>query len=179
MLHGRHSVQQEDGGAPTAHRGSKGGGRGAESCNYRCHRASEAAEERVYTSKYFQGGEDFSALFAGTLNIHPVSANLTSDPTTGLGNWFADQIVTVLLEGTDDEGVRLCPPMPVGPDGAFGGLTSQDALDIANYIKSLPPAENDVGPMCAWPPQPPPVDGGSLDGAGIDGLASVDTSTSG
>jgi len=27
--------------------------------------------------------------------------------------------------------------MPVGPSGAYGGITDQDALDIANYIKSL------------------------------------------
>ena len=115
------------------------------------------------TSKYFQGGEDFSAFFAGTLNIHPVSANLTSDPTTGLGNWTASQIITVLKQGKDDQGTGICPPMPVGPDGAYGGLTDQDATDIANYIKSLPPAVNDVPDMCSWPPAPPPADGGALD----------------
>ena len=123
------------------------------------------------TSKFFQGGEDFSAFFAGTLNIHPVSANLTSDPTTGLGNWTAAQIVTVLHQGVDDEGVGLCPPMPVGPNGAYGGITDADALDIANYIKSLPPAVNDVGPACVWPPVPA-VDGGGIDGAGIDSATS-------
>jgi mono/diheme cytochrome c family protein len=147
------------------------------------------------TSKFFQGGEDFSAFFAGTLNIHPVSANLTSDPTTGLGGWTADQIVKVLHQGVDDQGTGICPPMPVGPNGAYGGLTDQDALDIASYIKSLPPAVNDVPDMCSWPPPPPPVDGGSIDGAGgidsaaIDGAGrldsaaidstSIDTSTSG
>ena len=132
----------------------------------------------IDTSKYFQGGEDFSALFASTLKIHPVSANLTSDPTTGLGNWTTDQIVTVLKKGVDDQGAGICPPMPVGPNGAFGGLTDQDALDIANYIKSLPPAVNNVPDMCSWPPTPP-VDGGSIDGAAIDADMSVDSSTSG
>ena len=125
------------------------------------------------TSKFFQGGEDFSSFFAGTLNIHPVSANLTSDPTTGLGDWTTTQIVTVLHQGKDDHGDGICPPMPVGPNGAYGGLTDQDALDIANYIKSLPPAVNDVPDTCVFPPPPPPVDGGSVDGT------SVDTSTSG
>jgi mono/diheme cytochrome c family protein len=100
------------------------------------------------TSKFFWGGEDFSSFFAGTLNIHPVSANLTSDPTTGLGNWTPAQIVTVLHQGVDDQGDGICPPMPVGPNGAYGGLTDQDASDIANYIKSLPPAVNDVPDMC-------------------------------
>ena len=130
------------------------------------------------TSKFFQGGEDFSSFFAGTLNIHPVSANLTSDPTTGLGNWTAAQIVTVLHQGVDDQGVGLCPPMPVGPNGAYGGITDQDALDIANYIKSLPPAVHDNGPACVWPPAPPAMDGGGVDGAGKDASA-IDSTTSG
>ncbi|HEY5284059.1 MAG TPA: hypothetical protein VIM14_14800, partial [Polyangia bacterium] len=130
------------------------------------------------TSKFFQGGEDFSALFAGTLNIHPVSANLTSDPTTGLGGWTATQIVTVLHQGKDDHGDGICPPMPVGPNGAYGGITDQDAQDIANYILSLPPAVNDVPDNCTFPPPPPPLDGGSVDGSGIDG-SGIDSSTSG
>ena len=129
----------------------------------------------IDTSKYFQGGEDYSALFASSLKIHPVSANLTSDPTTGLGNWTTDQIVTVLKKGIDDQGAGICPPMPVGPNGAFGGLTDQDALDIASYIKSLPPAVNDVPDMCSWPPVPA-VDGGSIDGAStsVDSSATQD-----
>jgi mono/diheme cytochrome c family protein len=126
------------------------------------------------TSKFFQGGEDFSKFFVGTLNIHPVSANLTSDPTTGLGNWTAAQIVTVLKQGLDDQGTGICPPMPVGPNGAYGGLTDQDATDIANYIKSLPPAVNAVPDMCSWPPAPP-VDGGSID-SGSNASGSIDSS---
>ena len=129
------------------------------------------------TNKFFWGGEDFSNFFAGTLNIHPVSANLTSDPATGLGNWTTTNITTVLLQGKDDHGDGICPPMPAGPTGAYGGLTSQDALDIANYIKSLPPAVNDVPDMCTWPPAPP-VDGGSVDGAALDS-SSIDSATSG
>ena len=130
------------------------------------------------TGKYFWGGEDFSSFFAGTLNIHPISANLTSDPATGIGGWTAAQVVKVLHQGIDDNGDGICPPMPVGPQGAYGGLTDQDALDIANYILSLPPAVNAVPDMCTWPPAPPPVDGGGLDGAGQGGTK-VDSSSSG
>ena len=144
-----------------------------------CHTKHLAAGPKVLdSSKFFQGGEDFSSLFAGTLNIHPVSANLTSDPTTGLGGWTATQIVTVLHQGKDDHGDGICPPMPVGPNGAYGGITDQDAQDIANYILSLPPAVNDVPDNCTFPPPPPPLDGGSVDGSGIDG-SGIDSSTSG
>jgi hypothetical protein len=111
-------------------------------------------------TKFFQGGEDFSAFFAGTLNIHPVSLNLTSDPTTGLGDWTPGDIVTELKTGIDKDGNGICPPMPVGPLGAYGGLTSGDALDIANYIKSLPPTVNYIADVCTFPP-PPPSDGGT------------------
>lgn len=99
------------------------------------------------TDKFFAGGESFDVGFATS-----VSANLTSDPDTGLGDWTTDQIVAVLLQGVDDEGKGICPPMPVGPQGAFGGLSAGDALDIANYIKSLPPIKNQVDDMCSFPP---------------------------
>jgi mono/diheme cytochrome c family protein len=138
----------------------------------------QSGSKPLDTGKYFWGGEDFSSFFAGTLNIHPVSANLTSDPATGLGNWTAAQIVTVLHQGVDDQGVGLCPPMPVGPSGAYGGITDQDALDIANYIKSLPPAVNDNGPACVWPTASQPMDGGGIDGATMD-VSAIDSTTSG
>jgi mono/diheme cytochrome c family protein len=97
--------------------------------------------------KLFAGGETFDV----GLPVVPVSANLTSDNDTGLGKWTADQIVTALLQGTDDEGKGLCPPMPAGPMGAFGGITKDDALDIANYVKSLPPIVNQIDDMCSLP----------------------------
>jgi len=103
-------------------------------------------------SKLFAGGEDFSALFASTLMIKPVSKNLTSHPTTGLGMWTAMDIVNVLQMGKAKDGTGICPPMPVGPMGAFGGLTPGDMTDIANYIKSLPAIDNLIVDMCVFPP---------------------------
>jgi mono/diheme cytochrome c family protein len=103
-------------------------------------------------TKLFAGGEDFSALFASTLMIKPVSKNLTSHPTTGLGDWTAMDIVNVLKNGVAKDGSGICPPMPVGPMGAFGGLKAEDMTDIANYIKSLPPIDNMIVDMCQWPP---------------------------
>jgi cytochrome c553 len=134
-----------------------------------CHTEHNTSGSTVISpSKFFQGGEDFSSLFAGTLNIHPVSANLTSDPTTGLGTWTTDQIVNVILSGKDKEGTGICPPMPAGPTGAYGGITTQDAVDIANFIKSLPPVVHDVPDMCSFPPTSPSLDGGSADVMSMD-----------
>jgi hypothetical protein len=111
-------------------------------------------------SKFFTGGEDFSGFFAATLMIHPVSKNLTSDSTTGLGTWAVADIVKVLKQGKAKDGTGICPPMPAGPMGAYGGLTDDDATDIANYIKSLPPVVNSIPDMCSFPPMAPP-DGGT------------------
>jgi cytochrome c len=36
--------------------------------------------------------------------------------------------------------------------GGFGGLTDQDALDIAHYIKSLPPIVDATARACPFPP---------------------------
>lgn len=101
---------------------------------------------------------DYAGLFAGGeryeigLPVTPISKNLTSDVETGLGDWSVDEIVTAILEGTDKDGDGVCPPMPVGPMGAFGGLEPADARDIAHYIKSLPPTVNAIDDMCTWPP---------------------------
>jgi hypothetical protein len=83
----------------------------------------------------------------------PVSKNLTSDVETGLGDWSTEDIVEVIKEGTDKHGDGICPPMPVGPIGAFGGMTDADALDVAHYIKSLPPVVHAIEDVCTFPPQ--------------------------
>jgi hypothetical protein len=96
----------------------------------------------------FAGGEEFPV----PGDITSVSSNLTSDPQTGLGEWSVDDILLVLSEGVDRDEEGICPPMPVGPMGAYVDLEPQDALDIAHYIKSLPPVVNEIEDMCTWPP---------------------------
>ena len=120
-------------------------------------------------AKLFAGGEDFSALFAATLHITPVSKNVTSDAATGLGAWTVTDIVTVIKQGKAKDGTGICPPMPVGPMGAFAGLTDADTTDIANYIKSLPPISNAVTDMCVFPPTGAVVGGGAGGAGGAGG----------
>jgi mono/diheme cytochrome c family protein len=133
-----------------------------------CHTQHQTTGDPLNTAKLFQGGEDFSAFFATTLMIKPVSKNLTSDDATGLGTWTAMDIVTALKMGKAKDGSGICPPMPFGPMGAYGGLTDADALDIANYIKSLPPATNKIVDMCVFPPMMP-TDGGAPEGGMSEG----------
>lgn len=135
----------------------------------------------LMAGKYFQGGEPFPFGFPQL----PVSKNLTSDVATGLGNWAVTDIIRVLKEGKDKEGKGICPPMPVGPMGAYGGLTDGDVRDIANYIKSLPAASNMVPDMCSFPfTMPPPGDGGTGSGdaaatPGDGGMSSADAASGG
>lgn len=96
----------------------------------------------------FGGGEEFGI----TPELTAVSKNLTSDRDTGLGEWSIDDILTVLKDGVDKSGDGICPPMPVGPMGNFVNLDPDDALDIAHYIKSLPPVVNEIDDTCTWPP---------------------------
>jgi mono/diheme cytochrome c family protein len=107
----------------------------------------------LYETKYFHGGESFDIPTGPMMMITARSKNLTPD-TTGLGTWTVDDIVKVLKEGKDKMNMGICPPMPVGPMGAYGGLTTQDARDIAHYLKSIPPATSTIMDMCSFPPGP-------------------------
>jgi len=88
-------------------------------------------------TRAFAGGRVFPI---GPNNI--TSVNLTPDKTGLDGGWSQADIVRVLKQGRDPEDGGICPPMPVGPMGAFGGLTDQDAKDIADYICSLSAISN-------------------------------------
>jgi mono/diheme cytochrome c family protein len=117
-----------------------------------CHTKHLMGDPKVLDyDKLFAGGERFPI----GLPVVPVSKNLTSDAETGLGKWSVDEIVAVLKQGVDPHGDGICPPMPTGPMAAYGGLTDDDALDIAHYLKSLPPIENLVEDQCTWPPMAP------------------------
>ncbi|HEX7476574.1 MAG TPA: c-type cytochrome [Polyangiales bacterium] len=116
---------------------------------YECHTTRDSMDRPIPTKAY-AGGRDFPrdalGLPPSMFPSHIYSANLTSD-TTGLKTWTVAQIVRALKKGIDDQSKPLCPPMPAGPMGAFGGMLATDALDVAYYLKSLPPVVNSVT-MC-------------------------------
>jgi len=105
-------------------------------------------------TKVFQGGKEFpSALLGLPSPPFPMiiyTRNLTPDDT-GLKGWTAADIKNELKMGVDRDGKGICPPMPVGPMGAFGGLTDEDAENIGYYVLSLPPAKTDMYPQCVAP----------------------------
>jgi mono/diheme cytochrome c family protein len=68
-------------------------------------------------------------------------SNLTPDPDTGMDAWDADTIANAVLEGVDDQGGRLCPPMPTFADAGMG---YDEAVAIALYLQSLTPVRHFV-----------------------------------
>jgi len=120
--------------------------------------------------KLFQGNEVFTREQLGLPPAFPekiYSANITPGKN-GIEGWTVDDVVKVLKQGIDDEGHPLCPPMPVGPMGAFGGLTDADARDIGIYLTTLEPKDTDEIAMCV-PPGAPGAGGSSGGGAGGSG----------
>src|SRR5262249_23563208 len=105
----------------------------------------------INMAKAFAGGETFNVPPFGTVT----SENITPDPTTGLKNWTPGLVSQLIKTGVNDAGDTICPPMPVGPMGAFGGMTDEHRLAIGAYITHLPPISNgaDGGrfPMCVLP----------------------------
>jgi mono/diheme cytochrome c family protein len=95
-------------------------------------------------TKFFAGGEEFDV----GLPTIAFAGNITSDPKTGIGDWSVEDIFRAIQQGTDKHGDGICPPM----GGAPSGLTDSDALDIAHYIKSLPPVVGEKSEMCPFPP---------------------------
>ncbi len=77
--------------------------------------------------------------------------NLTPDPTTGLGCWTNAQIATAILDGIDNEGHPLCPPMP---HFAEAGIDASGADDLVTFLRSIHPAIAQVPdtPSCTLGP---------------------------
>jgi hypothetical protein len=42
--------------------------------------------------------------------------------------------------------------MPFGPQEGYAGMTDEDALDIAQYLASLPPVVHAIDDQCTFPP---------------------------
>ena len=69
------------------------------------------------------------------------AANLTPDPSTGIGSYSEDDIVTALRQGHKKSGAAILPPMP-WPN--YAHLTDEDAYAVAAFLKSIPPVVHAV-----------------------------------
>jgi len=121
-----------------------------------CHSGGvEDVNATTWLSGYHAGAQ------TGSFAIGPFTtyaANLTSDKTTGLGNWTSQQIFNAFRLGKDPNGKFLAPPMPWP---VFRNMTDEDTWAIVAYLQSLKPTVNAVPES-----QGPPGAGGTPDWSG-------------
>jgi len=74
-----------------------------------------------------------------------VAPNITPDPQTGIADWSRGDIAEYLQSGLSPDGDTAGSIMAEFIDKGFSHLRKQDLLDIATFIKSLPPIKHRVG----------------------------------
>jgi mono/diheme cytochrome c family protein len=70
--------------------------------------------------------------------------NITPDKETGIGDWKREDIVEVLLTGTKPDLDNIQGLMAEVVEHGYKNMTKEDALAIADYLKSVPPIKNKV-----------------------------------
>jgi mono/diheme cytochrome c family protein len=97
-----------------------------------CHAAEQNNPDGPLT-----GGAEFKNWRLGTVR----ATDITSDSLRGIGRWTDAQIVRAIRNGENNDG-HLIPP--VMPYAWFNGMSDDDALAIARYLKSTLPEYHDV-----------------------------------
>ena len=95
-----------------------------------------AACHTVPGGKPFAGGLPLETPF-GTI----VTANITPDVATGIGNMSEQEFAAALHDGRGLGGKRLYPAMPYP---AYTKLTDQDVSDLRSYFATIEPVSNKV-----------------------------------
>jgi mono/diheme cytochrome c family protein len=67
-----------------------------------------------------------------------IAANITSEPTAGIGAWSDAEIARAITHGIARDGRPLKPPMAYG---FYAGLKDADLADIIAYLRTVPPLQ--------------------------------------
>lgn len=70
--------------------------------------------------------------------------NITPDKETGIGDWKREDITEVLLTGTKPDLDNIQGLMAEVIEHGYKSMTKEDALAIADYLKSIPPIKNKI-----------------------------------
>jgi mono/diheme cytochrome c family protein len=106
-----------------------------------------------------QGAPDFAGhLGAGGFRIaafglETLSANITQDKATGIGDWSDADIKRAITEGVIKD--HPWPIFPAMPAPMYKTMTPDDLDAIVAFVKTLPPVANAV-PRKDWRPAGPP-----------------------
>ena len=70
--------------------------------------------------------------------------NITSDKETGIGDWKREDIAELLLSGTKPDLDNVQGLMAEVIEHGYKSMSKEDALAIADYLKSLPAIKNKI-----------------------------------
>jgi mono/diheme cytochrome c family protein len=70
-----------------------------------------------------------------------MTANITPDPETGIGNWSDEDIIKAMTKAVDPDGQKLSPPMPFP---FFSNMTQEDLEAVVAYLRTIPPVVHKV-----------------------------------
>lgn len=101
-----------------------------------CHTPVGPDGQRDYTKRLGAGGFVMQGVFGRV-----VTANITPDPETGLGQWTDEQIAHALTTGERPDGRRLASPMPVA---YLSRISSDDVEALVSWLRSLKPIHHQV-----------------------------------
>ena len=104
-----------------------------------------------------QGAPDMTKFLAGGFVEGEVTANITPDKETGIGNWTEEQIANLLKTGQRPDGSSVTGLMALVVNGGFSQLTDADRAAIAAYLKTIPAVNN-----VPTAPAPLPSTGGNM-----------------
>lgn len=104
-----------------------------------CHAAKGATgDEKLRLG----GGQSFQTAF-GTFH----ATNISPDPETGIGRWNPVDLVNAMRQGVSPAGEHYYPAFPYT---SYARMRAEDILDLAGFLKTLPPVKqasrpHDVG----------------------------------
>lgn len=104
---------------------------------FECHTGPDANGAPDFEHKLGSGG--FLITLAPGMTV--MTANITSDPETGIGKWSDADIKKALTKGVRPDGRHLSPPMPFG---FFNTMTDEDLDAVIAFLRTIPPIKNAV-----------------------------------
>jgi mono/diheme cytochrome c family protein len=99
-----------------------------------------------HTPRNFMGVPNRSLYLAGTKKgpLGEEIPNITPDKQTGIGNWSREDIAKLLLTGTKPDLDTVEGLMAEVIEAGFKNMKREDALAIADYLKSIPAIANKI-----------------------------------
>jgi mono/diheme cytochrome c family protein len=106
--------------------------------------------------------------FAGAVAAGWAAYNISSDKSTGIGNWSDQQVFDYLLAGHASGRGTAAGPMGEAVDQSFSRMEPTDIHAVVAYLRTIPPLASPDLPAVIAPPAPasPNNGGGAADVAG-------------